>query len=370
MDAGWTEWKPSRRDELITLARYGKVTPEEAEAEAAAHGFGPFEQQPELPAFDPMLESRWAIVMAIAWIAWRDIRLVRENCPEFRSQSTLWLFREWNEPVNNGTAFEARAGWFLENWSEATTLRLALWEKLRAGRDELPPFRRMSVPEAETALWRALSDGLLVAEGKNDQGRPVDIPEREWSFLKLFEDGKRDALKYDPLDTREPFTNVRLKRDDLLRLWPAAREYEPADDGATGAIEPYMLKPISDTGSAGYVPLCAALQWIMSSAGTRAVMVDDQGGWKAAVDKLWPLVCGGEIELNGLPCGGALAEMKASPVSKPKSREAYWTDAKQRFRRIARRQFSRAWDKAIVDSEAHSWAKPGRPAGKSNHRTK
>ena len=114
MGAGWTEWKPSRRDELITLARYGKITPQDAEAEAAANGFEPFERQPELPAFDPMLESRWPIVMAIAWIAWRDIRLVRENCPEFRSQSTLWLLQEWNEPVNNGTAFERRAGWFLE----------------------------------------------------------------------------------------------------------------------------------------------------------------------------------------------------------------------------------------------------------------
>jgi hypothetical protein len=62
--------------------------------------------------------------------------------------------------------------------------------------------------------------------------------------------------------------------------------------------------------------------------------------------------------------------MKASPDSKPKSRAAYWSDARRKFRRIAKRQFDRAWDSAITDSGAHSWAKAGRPAGKSNHHTK
>ena len=222
-----------------------------------------------------------------------------------------------------------------------------------------------------------------------------------------------------------------------------------------------MIKPVSDAGSAGYVPLCAALQWLMSDAGTRSVMMDDQDAWKAAVDKLWPLVSGGEIELNGLPRSGGLAEqipshgltlirvlpplqdavndfvlsapshisctpyidkehwsrdfndrlyvagqpapawthlqlrkadllsrwprpeptvkaqrdcygwlleqMKAAPSSKPKSREAYWSEAMQTFRRISKRQFGRAWDKAIIDSGAYGWSKPGRLAGKSNH---
>jgi hypothetical protein len=192
--------------------------------------------------------------------------------------------------------------------------------------------------------------------------------------------------------------------------------------------------------------------------------MDDHEAWKSAVDKLWPLICGGEIELNGLPRGSGLADripsheltlirvfpplrnalndillnapshiacttyfdeelwsrdfndqlyitgqprpawthlqlrknellkrwprpeptvkaqqdcygwlleqMQVSPTSKPQSREVFWSEAKQKFRRISKRQFGRAWDKAIVDSGAHSWAKAGRPAGKSNHGTK
>jgi hypothetical protein len=66
MGAERTDYKPSRRDELISLARYGKITPAEAEAIAAAEGLPPFEQQPELPAFDPMIEPRWSIVMAVS----------------------------------------------------------------------------------------------------------------------------------------------------------------------------------------------------------------------------------------------------------------------------------------------------------------
>src|SRR5687768_9991396 len=75
-----------RRNEIISLARYGKISPEEAENEAAAKGSKPFASQPEMPAFDPMQESRWTITMAIAWIAWRDTGLVRENSLEFSSE--------------------------------------------------------------------------------------------------------------------------------------------------------------------------------------------------------------------------------------------------------------------------------------------
>lgn len=302
-----TSWKQSRRDELITLARYGKVTPEEAEAEARANGLEPFERHPELPAFDPMRESRWTIVMAMAWIAWRDIRRVRENCVGFRSECTHWIFREWNEPIENGKEFAQRAGWFLETWHEATTVRLSLLETILKAKGELPETFQMPVREAEKALWRALSDGHLTAEALNENGRPVDIPAREWSYLKLFEDGKRDVLRYDALDRRDPFTEVKLRRDDLITLWPAVKTV-PDQERAEWPITPSMLEPIAAAGTAGYVPLCAALQWIMASAGTRSVMIDDPEAWTAAVNTLWPLVCSGEIELLGLGRARVLTE--------------------------------------------------------------
>ena len=239
---------------------------------------------------------------------------------------------------------------------------------------------------------------------------------------------------------------------------------QPIVETMTWPLEPWMIKPISDPGDAGYVPLCAALLWIMSDAGARSVMIDDQEAGEGAVDKLWPLICSGEIELNGLPRGGGLAvqvpahrltlvkllpplsdslsdvlatapshvvctlyldqqhwshhfndrlyitgqrtpawthlqllkaellrrwprpapttkaqkdcygwllqQMKASPRSKPKSKEALWSEARARFKRISRRQFDRTWDQAITDSGAHVWSRAGRLARKSNRRTK
>jgi hypothetical protein len=240
--------------------------------------------------------------MAVAWIAWRDLEQTRRQSAAFRSESTYWLFREWNQPIKGGTAFARRAGWFLENWPKPTTVQLALLEKILAAESKLPAMRQMTVLEAEQALWRALSEARLIAEALDGSGRPVDIPAREWAYLKLFEDGKEDALKYDAIDSRKPFTRVHLKRDDLLRLWPRIATYATADEYTAWPLEASMLKPISDAGNAGYVPLCAAVLWIVSDGGKRLVPID-RAAWDAGVQKLWPEICTGEIELIGLAAG-------------------------------------------------------------------
>src|SRR5215470_6868172 len=200
------------RDRLISLVRYGKVTPQVAEAEAAARGWPPFELMPAFGTLDPLEETRWTIVMAVAWIAWRDIELTRSQSAEFRSECTHWIFREWNQPIKNGTVFTRRAGWFLETWSKPTTVRLAFLEDILNAKGELPSTRKMSVRAAEKELWRALSEGRLTAEGMDISGKPVDIPEREWPYLQLFEECERDALKYDALGRFEPFKRVHLRR--------------------------------------------------------------------------------------------------------------------------------------------------------------
>jgi len=296
----WIDFEPSRSDEILYLARQEEITPQEAEAMAAAEGLPPFEQQPELPAFDPMEESRWSIVMAVAWIAWRDIDLVRENCPGFRSKSTHWIFREWNSLAPNGVDVVPQKGWFLETWSDATTFRLLILESIFMARAQLPSSTAMTVDQAEKALWQALSESRLVAEGLNRDGVPVDIPAREWSYLKLFEDGRRDVLKYDALDRLQPYTDVKLRREQLMAEWPA-----PA---AT-------VKAQQD-----------CYRWLLD-------------------------------------------QMRRSLTRRPKPKGAFWRDAQQKFKPIARRQFIRAWDNAIKDSGAASWSKPGRLANKSNRST-
>src|SRR5262249_2698742 len=66
----------------------------------------------------------------------------------------------------------------------------------------------------------ALSEGHTTAEGLDRDGKPVDIAQREWSYLNLYENDGHDSLRYCAYDRFDAFTSVKLKRDDLLRLWP------------------------------------------------------------------------------------------------------------------------------------------------------
>lgn len=289
------------RDELITKARYGKVTPDEAEAQAKAAGLPPFATQPDLTQFDPMKESRWTLVMAIAWIAWRDPQLVMEQGVEFRTRSTLWQFREWNEPVQNGQAFAARAGWFLETWHEATAVRLTFVQAWMQTNNELPSSARLTPAEAEKELWRALAEEKLIAEGFDSSGQLVEIPAREWVHLQLFEDGKRDVLRYDALDRREPYTKVRLRREDLVHLWPRYVSIEPAKLDL-GPIEDVHFEPM--TAGASHVPLSAAICWLITRGGIEAVSARDDQAWKAAVNELLPRISDGTVEVIGRGADG------------------------------------------------------------------
>jgi hypothetical protein len=86
----FSEFEPGQRDVLISKVQHGELTPEQAETEAAAQGLPPFETTPDPARYDPMTESRWTLVMAIAWIAWRDIKYVQECGSEFSSKCTIW----------------------------------------------------------------------------------------------------------------------------------------------------------------------------------------------------------------------------------------------------------------------------------------
>src|SRR5215831_4718598 len=93
MEAHWTTFVPSPRDHLITRAGLGRITPEQAEA--VSNGLEPFAQQPKMPAFNPLEKSYWSLSMTIAWIAWRDLSLVRAQDAEFRSHCKQWVPRRW-----------------------------------------------------------------------------------------------------------------------------------------------------------------------------------------------------------------------------------------------------------------------------------
>jgi hypothetical protein len=213
------------RERLFKQAERGEITGKQAEEAAAAHGLKPFEGTPEPPRFDPRLKSHWSIGMAVAWIAWRDFNLVREQDPEFCLECFHWRYREWKERVHKAAKPVKRAGYFLEARRPPTVRRLALLDLISRVRGNVPSTAVMMIREAEAELWRALSEGYLIAEGFNADGAVVEIASREWAYLRLREAGGRDVLRYDAVGQSEPFTAVTIRQSDALRLWPAISEF-------------------------------------------------------------------------------------------------------------------------------------------------
>jgi hypothetical protein len=212
------------RDRLFMQAQRGEITGEQAEEMAAAHGLEPFERKPELPRFDPTRKSHWTIVMAVAWIAWRDFGLVREQDRDFCSACFHWVYRKRNGPCDGTAEPVERAGYFLETRLAPTLNRLALLEQIMRAQGNVPSTAVMTIRDAVAALWQALSKDSLVAQGFDANGAVVNIPSREWVYLRLREEGGRNVLGYDAVSRPEPFTAVRLGQSDLLRLWQVTGE--------------------------------------------------------------------------------------------------------------------------------------------------
>jgi hypothetical protein len=219
----WEKWTPSPRDNLIDQVRRGQITPDEAELEAEKQGFGPLATTPDPIDFDLEGMPWWSLPMALAWIAWRERKRVREHCAEYRNDWLIWVPGSWNVPTDDGAEFARIDGHELKAVGPSTACRLEMIETNLKSTGLLPPTTRMAVSQAEKQLFATLAAGQIVAVAKDVEGRIVDVPQREWPYLQLFEENQRDVLKFDPLDRDAAYSEIKIPRDELRRVW---REYE------------------------------------------------------------------------------------------------------------------------------------------------
>jgi hypothetical protein len=226
------------RDDLFEEAKYGRMTPAEAEAEAARLGLAPLAAAPGAQKFDPMIEPWWTLPMTVAWIVWRNDRDVLENYDPYRLAWFDWIYREWR------IGFEGpiHEGYFLEQRKPATLPRLALsihFDILDGqSRENLFTFE-----EAEKSLWNALQDDQLQATGIPTDGEKREhIPDFEWRDLKAFEERERDVVRFEPL-SRKGYINIALRRQSVLRFWPPQNQNLSAGyrTGAPGRPTPMHL---------------------------------------------------------------------------------------------------------------------------------
>jgi hypothetical protein len=284
----------SPRDILIDRVQRGEITPDEAEANAREAGVGPLATTPEPVDFDPEKSVWWTLPMALAWIAWRDIRHVREHCSEYRVECNFWAPVSRKIPAEEGRTFKQISGHELKRVQAASVARLKLVGYYMSSHGELPDSTQMTVAEAQKNLIDALSAGQLIAIAKDAASKIVEIPQREWPFLNLSEDWGQDILQYQ--DFGLAFSDVRLKQEDLKRVWP---EF---------IVQPYIIEPMTRAETAGYVPLSSALYWVMTEGGNIKIDMQDKLSWNRSVDRLLPLISTGQIEILGKPANGGGAE--------------------------------------------------------------
>ena len=171
--------------------------------------------------FDPMRETWWTLAMAVAWIAWRSPKRVRENWNAYRAECWDWYFREWRE----GPGGHTFGGYFLEQRKASTLVRLGLSEAFEdhQGQAAAPG---MTVKDAIDALWVGLGEGLFQATGISTKTADrVPIPEYEWPDLQHIEERDRDVLRF----WREGhlpsggYDKVLLPGGALVQLWVPQR---------------------------------------------------------------------------------------------------------------------------------------------------
>lgn len=202
-------------DDLIEEVKYGRMTPAEAEAEAARLGLRPLAPVPDAQKFDPMAEPWWTLPMTVAWIIWRNDWKVLENYDPYRLEWFDWIYREWRI----GFEGDIHEGYILEQRKPATLPRLALSIHFDTFADQSRK-KLLTFSEAEKFLWNALQDSQLEATGiPTDGEKRVSIPGFEWRDLKAYEERECDVVRYEAI-SRQGYNSIALRRQSVLSLWP------------------------------------------------------------------------------------------------------------------------------------------------------
>lgn len=276
---------------LIQQVKYGRMTPEAAEAEAVRLRHGNLAGEPPEGTFDPMGETWWTLPMTVAWIAWRTPKFVRAWWPEFRRNCWDWHFREWR----NGPEGTVHSGHFLERRRDANLNMLRLSETYNR-LHELLPAKRIPVREAQSRLWDALADGMFEGYGiDTTTGLRTTIPSSQWRSLEHWIERERDVLRLRSSGVVSPvgYDEIELRRQNIMARWPPHRREE---------WDRPLPPPIPPEGP-GYMPLCCAAHWLATKGGTESMDLCGTPAWEQAFSELLARISSDDVAITGVRDG-------------------------------------------------------------------
>jgi hypothetical protein len=210
--------KSELRNQLIDKIQHGLLEPEEAEQEAKLLGLEPLCPKPDPDAFDPMPIQDWTLLMALAWIMFRDADPVRQVWDEYRRKSYRW--HSCRLPAEGG---QVREGFFLRAGEPAELDDLQVMETY----GEMEASLKASMEEAKADLLRQLRAGHVhvtgIPESPHEKRERVQIPPYRLKDLDLY--SSRGGIVLRDIHTHgvDPgFKHVLTDRADVIRHWSAA----------------------------------------------------------------------------------------------------------------------------------------------------
>lgn len=236
--------KPSTSEEfelcngLIDQCKRGEITPVDLNAELATQGLRPVTGRPPISVFDPMQAPSWTLLMAVVWVAYRDIERVRDASDEFRKH---WM--EWKQVMDvglmsvngaNGAAITIAP---VEPASFEGAYLKELYDLEQRGLSASDiSLQRLKPAKAE--LWSMLLTGKISANGvRKLTGTRQLIPPFEWNDLEFaIGSGSKLVTK-----GGEGYTSTLIARAELLSHFdgapiPLPECAPPTDDDARSIL--------------------------------------------------------------------------------------------------------------------------------------
>jgi hypothetical protein len=205
-------WPFRPRDTLITWVQRGRLTPEQAAAEATRLGLEPLLSRPNPADFDATTEPYWTIGMVLTWIMTLETDCVREAWEKWREATEFWSCKKWQVP--GGPIYE---GCFIERVGPFGVMDLHVLEMTWSDTGQLKTGWRAAWEQFSAPLKRNDLQAYGVPESG---GERIVVSSFHWQDLALYENRRgRLAVRVRPgLDPG--YEDVVLATNAVLALWP------------------------------------------------------------------------------------------------------------------------------------------------------